>query len=122
MKRKSLVILLAIVCCMTVVLCACTDNNVDEKHVCKHVCQQCGGCTSDCTDAECANKCPGHNTPDPTPTPKHECDHVCPDCGKCTSECTDPVCADKCKGHIKVAEILVNTDDEKTAQSQIPAL
>lgn len=112
MKRKSLVILLAIVCCMTVVLCACTDNNVDEKHVCKHVCQQCGGCTSDCTDAECANKCPGHNTPDPTPTPKHECDHVCPDCGKCTSECTDPVCADKCKGHIKVAEILVNTDDE----------
>ena len=59
-----------------------------------------------------ANKCPGHNTPDPTPTPKHECDHVCPDCGKCTSECNDPVCADKCKGHIKVAEILVNTDDE----------
>lgn len=112
MKRKSLVILLAIVCCMAVVLCACTDNNVDEKHVCKHVCQQCGGCTSDCTDAECANKCPGHNTPDPTPTPKHECSHVCPDCGKCTSECTDPVCADKCKGHIKVAEILVNTDDE----------
>ncbi len=67
------------------------------KHECKHVCETCGGCTSDCTDPVCtAKKCPGHDTPPAA----HVCGHVCETCGGCTSDCTDPVCtAKKCLGH-----------------------
>ena len=38
---------------------------VDEggEHVCQHVCEVCGKCTSDCADPACAEKCPGHDAP-----------------------------------------------------------
>ena len=110
MRKQGLVVLLAIVCCFMLVLCACTPEKPPEEHKCQHVCDKCGGCTSDCTDPVCANKCKGHEEPKPE---KHVCKHVCPECNKCTdATCTDPVCADKCKGHVKVSKILVNTDDE----------
>lgn len=114
MKRQSLVVLLAIVCCLAVLLCACTVEEPQE-HKCQHECPVCHGCLSDCTDPVCANKCKGHEEE------KHVCQHQCPECGKCTDEtCTDPVCADKCKGHVKVSKILVNTDDENEGTLESP--
>ena len=66
-----------------------------QAHVCESVCPECGHCLdADCTDAACATKCQGHETPD------HTCDHACAECGKCTdADCTESACASKCEGH-----------------------
>ncbi len=105
MKKRVLILMLALVLCLTLAFAAC------QQHKCQSVCPECGKCTNkDCTDPACADKCAGH-----TPQP-HVCQHVCPECGKCTNkDCTDPVCAEKCAGHqtaVLVEKILVNTDDE----------
>lgn len=102
--KKQLTILLTVICCLAVLLCACTPQAIEHK--CQHVCSQCSKCMSDCTDEACKDKCPGHQAA------AHQCEHVCEVCGNCTSECSDSVCAQKCAGHIKVTEIVVNTDDE----------
>ena len=53
-------------------------------HVCGHVCDKCGKCTSDCDDSACADKCQGH---------PHECESLCPICGKCYNlGCQEEVC------------------------------
>lgn len=76
-----------------------------ETHECGHVCpvKDCGKCLDkDCTDAVCAEKCPGH---EPAP---HVCGHVCPveGCGKCLDkDCDNPVCANKCPGHEPAAHV-----------------
>ena len=56
MKRKILIILLAVVvaCTMTVTFTAC------EQHKCGSVCPECKLCLSDCGDAACSKKCKGH--------------------------------------------------------------
>ncbi len=112
MKKQILVIMLALVCCLAVALCACTPQ--DTQHVCQDKCSTCGKCTSDCTDPVCSDKCPGHEAP------AHVCEDVCPECNKCTSDCTDPVCQEKCKGHIKVTKVNVNTDDENDGTISSP--
>lgn len=102
--KKQLTILLTVICCLAVLLCACTPQATEHK--CQHVCSQCSKCMSDCTDEACKDKCPGHQAA------AHQCEHLCSVCGNCTSDCSDSVCAQKCAGHIKVTEIVVNTDDE----------
>ena len=60
----------------------------EAPHECAHKCEKCGKCTSDCTDAVCAEKCEGH---------AHECESKCETCGKCLdAECTEAACAEKC--------------------------
>lgn len=41
------------------------NGQVEQPHVCQHVCPTCGKCTSDCTDPACADKCPGHGGENP---------------------------------------------------------
>ena len=101
-KTKTLVaflvmLVMAITCAFAVS--ACTKK--PTPHGCEHVCDVCGNCTTDCEEPECAEKCPGHGTPnpDPDPDPDHECEHVCDECGKCQSECEEDECAEKCPGH-----------------------
>lgn len=105
MKKQITVIMLALVCCLAVILCACTPDTPTE-HVCQHICPECHKCLSDCDDPVCKDKCQGHQAPE------HKCQHVCPECGKCTSDCQDPKCEAKCPKHVKVTKINVNTDDE----------
>lgn len=52
---KLLAVILTVVLCMALFV-AC-DINDDTKHVCQHVCPKCGGCTSDCKDPICSEKC-----------------------------------------------------------------
>lgn len=52
---KLLAVILTVVLCMALFV-AC-DINDDTKHVCQHVCPKCGGCTSDCNDPICSEKC-----------------------------------------------------------------
>lgn len=90
MKRRVLIILLAVVFCMSLVAVAACN----ATHECTSKCDVCGKCTNlDCKEEACKDKCQGH-------TPAHVCGHVCPTCGKCTDvSCTDDVCKDKCEGH-----------------------
>ena len=62
------------------------------KHVCGHVCPDCGKCTDiNCNKLACADKC--ENV-----LPKHVCGAVCPDCGGCIDyDCAEDACADKCE-------------------------
>ena len=98
MRKNKIVVLLllATIFAFSMAFAAC---NIQEQHVCKHVCETCGKCTdATCTDPVCADKCPGH-------APAHVCKHVCETCGKCTdATCTDPVCAEKCPGHAHVCK------------------
>lgn len=52
---KLLAVILTVVLCMALFV-AC-DINDDTKHVCQHVCPKRGGCTSDCNDPICSEKC-----------------------------------------------------------------
>ncbi len=52
---KLLAVILTVILCMALFV-AC-DINDDTKHVCQHVCPTCGGCTSDCNDPICSEKC-----------------------------------------------------------------
>lgn len=62
------------------------------KHVCGHVCPDCGKCADiTCNKQSCADKC--ENV-----IPKHECGAVCPDCGGCIDyDCEQAACSDKCE-------------------------
>ena len=78
-------------------------------HVCAHVCEKCGKCTSDCEDEVCADKCQGH---------PHECESICEICEKCYNlDCIEEVCADKCghgkKSYVFEAENSVLKDGKK---------
>ena len=64
MKKRNIVILILVAVLTLSLLAACSEN----KHECKHVCEICGGCTSDCTDPACSNKCAGHNLREVTQT------------------------------------------------------
>lgn len=57
MKKRNIVILILVAVFALSLLAACAEN----KHECQHVCEICGGCTSDCTDPACADKCQGHD-------------------------------------------------------------
>lgn len=90
MKTKIMKLVLAVimvVCLSAAVLVAC-----NEKHVCQHVCPECGKCLSDCDNEVCKDKCKGHDNPkpDPKPDPKpSENDKVIPEgatLGACTCE------------------------------------
>ena len=66
MKTKIMKLVLAVimvVCLSAAVLVAC-----NQKHVCQHVCPECGKCLSDCDNEVCKDKCKGHNTPKPKPS------------------------------------------------------
>ena len=91
-KTKKLIALLVVLTMvMALVLTAC-----NRAHECLDPCPECGLCTTDCEEAACADKCPGHGGG----TTAHKCQHVCPTCQKCTDkDCKDAVCAAKCEGH-----------------------
>lgn len=63
MKKSSKVFSL-ILCFVTILSLAFTsfacNKKPTTKHVCEHVCPICKGCTSDCKDEVCKNKCKGH--------------------------------------------------------------
>lgn len=59
MKNKKLIVALMLV---AVMVCAFVFAACDNTHQCQHKCEQCGKCTSDCTDEACKDKCPGHGT------------------------------------------------------------
>ena len=91
-KTKKLVALLVVLAMvMTLVLVAC-----NKPHECLDPCPECGLCTSECDNAACKDKCPGHKGG----TTTHTCKHVCETCKKCTdTTCQDAACKDKCQGH-----------------------
>ncbi len=98
--KKTVYILVAIMMLFAISLVGCSSTPSTpavEEHVCHHVCEICGKCTdASCTNAVCADKCPGH-------VEEHVCHHVCEICGKCTDDsCTDDVCKDKCPGHFVI--------------------
>lgn len=109
MKRRVLIIFLAIVFCLSLALVACNTT-----HECKNKCPECQKCLNkDCKEDACKDKCQGHQTQ------THVCGHVCPTCGKCLdASCTDAVCADKCQGHgdpvnpVKVTSVIITGYDE----------
>ncbi len=104
MRKNKIVVLLllATIMVLSVAFAACNDPVEETPHTCGHVCETCHKCTSDCTDPACAEKCQGHQTPEPD---VHTCNDKCIICGKCTSDCTDAVCADKCQGHHKCQHV-----------------
>lgn len=103
MKKTRLlaVVLLTLLTIAAILLVACEP----KEHVCRHVCEVCGGCKSDCEDEKCKNKCTCQIN-------EHVCHHVCEVCGGCLDEtCGDPVCSEKCGGHKPAAPVIADKTD-----------
>ena len=96
-KSKKLVALLVVVAMLFTfvsIIAAC-----GKTHECADPCATCGLCTTQCGEKECEEKCQGHGTPQPGPTP-HTCTSKCPTCQKCTNaSCQETACKEKCQGH-----------------------
>ena len=96
-KSKKLVALLVVVAMLFTfvsIIAAC-----GKTHECADPCATCGLCTTQCGEKECEEKCQGHGTPQPGPTP-HTCTSKCPTCQKCTNaSCQETACKEKCPSH-----------------------
>ncbi len=70
--KKYAILAFLLIFALSAVLVGCQDTPeptpTPPAHVCNHKCDVCGGCKdASCNEPECANKCPGHDTPAPQP-------------------------------------------------------